>query len=289
MANWHYPRGSAAAAPWTTQVGAKTPGWEHTGLKVADLRPGQTANLPPAARERIVLPLSGSFDVTPEGGESLRLPGRASVWAGPSGIVYVGPGQGLAIAGEGRVAVAEAAASQPRPPRLLTAGDIPVELRGAGPSSREVRNFGVPGVLEAESIIACEVLTPAGNWSSYPPHKHDEELQGRETSLEEIYYFELRATQAGQGAPLGYQRVSASPGRDIDVLAEVHDGDVVLVPFGWHGPSMAAPGYDMYYLNVMAGPGRERAWRISDHPDHAWVRRAWAGQPVDPRLPFAES
>jgi 5-deoxy-glucuronate isomerase len=87
---------------------------------------------------------------------------------------------------------------------------------------------------------------------------------------------------------VGYQRVSASPGRHIDVLAEVADGDVVLVPFGWHGPSMAAPGYDMYYLNVMAGPGRERAWRISDHPDHAWIRQTWQDQETDPRLPFGE-
>ncbi|MDR2348638.1 MAG: 5-deoxy-glucuronate isomerase [Bifidobacteriaceae bacterium] len=285
MANWHHPRGSAAAPPWTTQIDANTPGWAQTGLRVAELKPGQEVRLPAAGRERIVLPLSGAFGVTPEGGPPMTV-GRTSVWDGPGGVVYVGPGQGLAIAGAGRVAVAEAAATESRPARLLDAADVPQELRGAGPSSREVRNFGVPGVLEAESIIACEVLTPAGNWSSYPPHKHDQELAGRETSLEEIYYFEFRPTVPGAGAPVGYQRVSASPSRDIDVLAEVRDGDIVLVPFGWHGPSMAAPGYDMYYLNVMAGPGRERAWRITDHPDHAWIRGTWEGQPPDPRLPF---
>jgi 5-deoxy-glucuronate isomerase len=167
----------------------------------------------------------------------------------------------------------------------------PIEFRGSGNMSREVRNFGTPGVAEAESIIACEVLTPGGNWSSYPPHKHDRELEGVETELEEIYYFQLRTAPDGgpapeRCAPLGYQRVSASDDRSIDVLAEVHDGDVVLVPFGWHGPSMAAPGYDMYYLNVMAGPGRERAWRITDHPDQTWLRTMWPHHQVDPRLPF---
>ena len=133
-----------------------------------------------------------------------------------------------------------------------------MELRGAGNCSRQVHNFGTPAALEADRFIVCEVLTPAGNWSSYPPHKHDEEKDG-ETNLEEIYYFETQVA-AGSGAPadadaIGYQRVYASDDRPIDVAAEVRTGDVVLVPYGWHGPAMAAPGYDLYYLNVMAGPG----------------------------------
>ena len=93
---------------------------------------------------------------------------------------------------------------------------------------------------------------------------------------------------AGPAGPgLGYQRVYGTPGRPLDLLAEVRTGDVVLIPHGWHGPSMAVPGYDMYYLNVMAGPGAERAWLICDDPAHAWVRDTWAGQPTDPRLPVA--
>jgi 5-deoxy-glucuronate isomerase len=129
-------------------------------------------------------------------------------------------------------------------------------------------------------MIVVEVLTPGGNWSSYPPHKHDEQREN-EVELEEIYYFEV----AGSGG-LGYQRVySSGPDRQIDVLAEVRSGDVVLVPYGYHGPSMAAPGYDMYYLNVMAGPG-ERVWRFCDDPAHAWIRGTWEGQAIDPRLPL---
>ena len=139
--------------------------------------------------------------------------------------------------------------------------------------------------------MACEVLTPAGNWSSYPPHKHDQERPG-ETVLEEIYYFEIAPGPPGPGGALrpgsGFQRVYGTADRPADLLAEVRTGDVVLIPHGWHGPSMAAPGYDMYYLNVMAGPGPERAWLSCDDPAHAWVRGSWAGQQADPRLPFGQ-
>ena len=159
-----------------------------------------------------------------------------------------------------------------------------MELRGAGTCSRQVNNFCTPEAFEADKLIACEVLTPGGNWSSYPPHKHDETSE-HETELEEIYYFEVAPGPQGQRG-LAYQRVYGTPGRPIDVLAEVRDRDVVLIPHGWHGPSIAAPGHDLYYLNVMAGPGPERAWRIVDDPDHAWVRDTWTDQPVDPRLPL---
>jgi 5-deoxy-glucuronate isomerase len=128
------------------------------------------------------------------------------------------------------------------------------------------------------------VLTPGGNWSSYPPHKHDEQRDD-ESELEEIYYFEVASGPSGPG--MAYQRVYGHEGADIDMLAEVRSGDVVTIPRGWHGPSMAVPGYDLYYLNVMAGPAAERAWVIRDDPAHAWVRETWPDQKVDPRLPFA--
>ena len=134
--------------------------------------------------------------------------------------------------------------------------------------SRQVNNFCAPEAFDfADRLIAVEVITPGGNWSSYPPHKHDEEIPGVETALEEIYYFEV----AGGG--FAYQRAY---GPEIDILEEVRSGDTVLLPSGYHGPSMAAPGYDLYYLNVMAGPG-ERAWRFTDDPAHAWIRDTWDG------------
>jgi 5-deoxy-glucuronate isomerase len=166
--------------------------------------------------------------------------------------------------------------------RYGAAEDVPVELRGAGNASRQVNNLCTPDWFDADRIMVVEVLTPGGNWSSYPPHKHDEDRPD-ETALEEIYYFEVAAHAGRPG--LGYHRVYGTAERPIDVCAQVGTGDVVVVPHGWHGPSMAAPGYHLYYLNVMAGQG-ERAWRFRDDPDHAWVRASWEGVVVDPRLPL---
>jgi 5-deoxy-glucuronate isomerase len=215
--------------------------------------------------------------------------GRRDVFSGPSDFVYVPRDAEVTIASDsgGRFALPSAVCERRLPLRYQPASAVPVELRGAGSASRQVNNFCTPDAFDADALIACEVLTPGGNWSSYPPHKHDE-ATATESELEEIYYFEVADGPVGPG--LAYQRVygSADSGddREIDVLAEVRSGDVVLIPYGWHGPSMAVPGYDLYYLNVMAGPGDERAWRICDDPAHGWVRDTWADQPVDPRLPF---
>lgn len=294
MTNWVYPLGTASDGAWQVSLGASdsavsVPDWAHTGLRVASLAPGASVELAADTEERIVVPLSGAFSVTTADGE-FPLRGRASVFDGPSDVYYTGTNTGLTVTSVdgGRVAIASAPTSNSYPARLIPAEDIPVELRGAGNCSRQVHNFGTPAALEADRFIVCEVLTPAGNWSSYPPHKHDEEKDG-ETQLEEIYYFETRVADAA--APdaadaIGYQRVYASDDRPIDIAAEVRTGDVVLVPYGWHGPAMAAPGYDLYYLNVMAGPGPVREWLISDDPHHGWVRRTWDNQTVDARLPF---
>ncbi|MFE5837298.1 5-deoxy-glucuronate isomerase [Arthrobacter sp. NPDC056493] len=295
MMNWVYPLGTAADGKWDVSLGASdstlsVAGWAHTGLKVGTLPPGASIELPAAAEERIVVPLSGAFTVTVSG-RGYGLTGRQSVFHGPSDVLYTGINKAVTISSHdgGRVAVATAPAKAEYPTRLIKAEDTPVELRGAGNCSRQVHNFGTPGALEADRFIVCEVITPSGNWSSYPPHKHDEEKEG-ETSLEEIYYFETRVAPGslvpGESDPIGYARVYASDERPIDVSAEIRTGDVILVPYGWHGPAMAAPGYDLYYLNVMAGPGRVRDWLISDDPHHGWIRQTWDGQEIDPRLPF---
>jgi 5-deoxy-glucuronate isomerase len=290
---WVYPLGTAADGAWQVSLGASdspTPvdGWAHTGIKIAELAPGEAVKLAAEAEERIVIPLQGAFTVTVDGMD-YQLRGRGSVFTGPSDVLYTGIETAVAISSPqgGRVAVALAAAKASYPVRLIKAEDTPVELRGSGICSRQVHNFGTPAALEADRFIVCEVITPAGNWSSYPPHKHDEEKDG-ETSLEEIYYFETRLAQNAPAPatvdPIGYARVYASDERPIDVNAEIRTGDVVLVPYGWHGPAMAAPGYDLYYLNVMAGEVRE--WNFVDDPAHAWIRDSWAGQELDARLPM---
>jgi 5-deoxy-glucuronate isomerase len=223
--------------------------------------------------EAIVVPLSGSARVAC-GGEAFELHGRRDVFAGPTDFAYLPPGASVSLAtpNGGRFAVATSRAEGTHPFRYGPVSAVPIEHRGGGPALREVRNFASATAFEADRLIAVEVITPGGNWSSYPPHKHDEEAPD-EAILEEIYYYEIADGPGGPG--LGYQRVYGTPDRPVDLLVEVRDQDVVLIPHGWHGPSMAAPGYDMYYLNVMAGPGAERAWRVTFDPAHAWVRNTW--------------
>ncbi|HUR74153.1 MAG TPA: 5-deoxy-glucuronate isomerase [Sporichthya sp.] len=280
----HLPRGSTAKGPWALEIASGRPGWEHTSLRILDLPPGGSHGWDTGDEEAVVLPLSGSAIVRCDTyGFDLR--GRQSVFDRVSDLAYVPRDATVSVssADGGRFAVAGARCERRLVPSYLPAENIPVEVRGAGNATRQVTNFGVPGVLEADRLIACEVLTPGGNWSSYPPHKHDEHLPGFESELEEIYYFEL----ARPG--LAYHRVYGTPDRPIDLLAEVGDGDVVLVPHGWHGPSIAAPGVDLYYLNVMAGPGSDRAWLICDDPAHTWVRGTWLEQECDPRVPMTSA
>lgn len=264
-------------------VAGQRDGWAHTSLWTVTLGAGETRTVDAPGQELLVVPLSGAVDVT-AGDSTFSLAGRADVFAGPTDVAYapVGTDVTLTSAQGGRFAICGAVTDVEMPARHLPATEVPVELRGAGQSSRLVRNFGTVGVLDAGSIIACEVVTPGGNWSSYPAHKHDEESE-HESALEEIYYFEVAAGPEGQPG-LGFHRTSSTPAGEIDVLHEVRDRDTVLVPHGWHGPCTAAPGHDMYYLNVMAGPGAERAWRISDHPDQTWIRSTWEHQEIDPRL-----
>jgi 5-deoxy-glucuronate isomerase len=137
------------------------------------------------------------------------------------------------------------------------------EIRGSGTNTRHVRNI-LPQNKEADSLLVVEVITPGGNWSSYPPHKHDTAAPGQETALEETYYHRFEPPQG-----FGFQRVYTDE-RDLDESLCVHDGDVVMVPRGYH-PVCAAHGYNLYYLNVMAGP--HRAWVIRNDPQHEWLIR----------------
>ena len=292
--DWFFERTSLARDGWESVVDKTIDGWKYTGIRVAELV-STSVPLEATAVERIIVPLSGSFTVTYQladdpGSHTQVLVGRKSVFHGPTDVLYLPTGTDAEISGTGRVAVAEAPTEKHFPAAYIPAEGVPVELRGAGRSSRQVHNFGTPQALAADRLIVCEVITPAENWSSYPPHKHDEHIPGHESHLEEIYYFET-ATAKGLDAPaaaepFGYMRTYASAAGPIDTLEEVHSGDIALVPHGWHGPCVAAPGYDLYYLNVMAGPDPDRVWQISDDPAHAWIRETWNGQEIDPRLPY---
>ncbi|HEX8487269.1 MAG TPA: 5-deoxy-glucuronate isomerase, partial [Propionibacteriaceae bacterium] len=283
------PAGASATDAYDLEITPESAGWGYSSLRILTLTAGGTHTFDTGPDEVIVLPLSGSA-VVEVGAASFALTGRTDVFAGPTDFAYlpIETSVTLSSSAGGRFALTGARTERVLPFRYGPADQVPVELRGAGQSSRQVRNFGTPGACEAGALIACEVVTPGGNWSSYPAHKHDEATD-TEAELEEIYYFEIAAGPAGQPG-FGFHRTSSSPGRPIDILEEVHDRDTVLVPYGWHGPCVAAPGHDMYYLNVMAGPprsggeGDQRAWLISDHPDQGWVRGTWPSQEIDPRL-----
>jgi 5-deoxy-glucuronate isomerase len=277
----YLPRGTTAEGPFRITVTPERAGWTYSGLKILALQPGQSHTWATGEDEVLVLPLSGSATVTCDG-QTFELQGRSDVFARVSDFCYAPRAATVTVSAPdgGSFAVPSARCTRRLQPRYGPAQDVPVELRGAGQASRQVNNFCSPEAFECDKLIAVEVLTPGGNWSSYPPHKHDETTEN-EAELEEIYYFETLG--------LAYQRVYGTASRPIDVLAEVGTGDVVLIPHGWHGPSIAAPGYDLYYLNVMAGPAAERAWRFCDDPAHAWIRGTWAGQAIDPRLPMTSA
>jgi 5-deoxy-glucuronate isomerase len=282
VSDLHHPAGSLAREPWTLDLNPSDAGWSWSSLRVLTLAGGGRHAFETGADEVLVLPLAGSCVIECEGVEH-RLRGRSGVFDSPTDFCYVPCGSSIVVSssGGGRFAVPGARADTRLPVRYRAAEEVPVELRGAGNCSRRIANYCMPTSFEAERLMTCEVVTPSGNWSSYPPHKHDEEKED-ETELEEIYYFEV-GDGPGEQPGFAFQRVYGTPGRPVDVLAEVRSGDVVVIPHGYHGPSMAAPGYDLYYLNVMAGPGA-RAWLATDDPAHAWVRSTWADQPVDPRL-----
>jgi 5-deoxy-glucuronate isomerase len=288
MRSEFYLPAGGSEAPYEVEVTPESAGWGYSSLRIVSLDAAGEHRFSTGHDEVVVVPLNGAVAVEVDGSHC-ELDGRANVFAGPTDVAYVGTGQVVTLHSErgGRFALCGARTDRSLPLRYLSSAKVPVELRGAGQSSRQVRNFGTPDALEASKIIACEVITPGGNWSSYPAHKHDTPSTD-ESELEEIYYFEIAAGPGGQPG-FGFMRTSSSPGKDIDILEEVHDRDTVLVPYGWHGPCVAAPGFDMYYLNVMAGPGAERVWKISDHPDQTWVRDTWTTQSIDSRLVTKES
>ena len=285
MTRYHVPAGTAAAGLFELELTPATTGWTYCSLRILSLPPGGRAAFVTGPEEMLVLPLSGSATVTADG-EHLDLAGRTSVFSGISDFAYLPIEAVVTIssAAGGRFALPGALASRRLPVRHGLPGAVPVELRGTGQTSRQVNNFCAPEVFDCDKLVAVEVLTPAGNWSSYPPHKHDR-AGTSEAVLEEIYYFEIDERERGSG--MAYQRVySSGPDRQIDVLAEVRSGDTVLVPHGYHGPSMAAPGHHLYYLNVLAGPAEQRSMSFSFDPAHAWVRDALASDPIDSRLPL---
>lgn len=286
-ADLYLPAGDPSAGQPVALVTPESAGWGYSGLEVRELRAGQTWTVELTRDEGLVLPLRGGAHVSVTGPESaeIDLAGRPGVFAGPPDFVYLPLGSTVTITSDdARILLSTTRATRVLPLRHVPKDQVRVDLRGAGNCSRQVNNFTMTADdVEAEHMLACEVITPGGNWSSYPPHKHDEHTD-TERELEEIYYFEVSDGPAGQPG-VGYYRNYGTDERPMDVQAEVRSGDVTLVPHGFHGPVMAPPGYDVYYFNVMAGPATDHRWLAVDDPAVTWVRRTWEDQEFDPRLP----
>ena len=289
-----FPKGDLAQNGWDVIVDNTIDGWQHTGLRIGDFAKNKSFTIAADKVERLIWPLDGdsitvSYTVDNKATD-VTLRGRQSVFHGRTDLQYLSIDTAVTITGTGRFIIAEAPAKNSCPPTFIDRDCVPVFVRGAGPSSRQIHNFGAPDELIADRFIVCEVIVPAGNWSGSPAHKHDTYIPGVESNLEEIYYFEAAlqrgATPTEKIDPIGYFRGYSADERSYDVLAEVRSGDVALVPYGWHGPVMAAPGYDLYFANVMAGPDPDRSWNVTDDPNQAWIRDIWPTQQPDPRLPY---
>jgi 5-deoxy-glucuronate isomerase len=243
------------------RVTPESAGWTYVGFEVLELRPHVAAARTCGRAEVCVVVVSGSVEILSEHGE-WGLAGRADPWAGPPDAAYLPPGSEFTLRGAGEIAVCWAPAhGGGAKARVLPGAEIEVETRGYGSLERTIYPI-LMGDEEAESLLVCEVRTPGGHWSSYPPHKHDRDALPAESLLEETYYHRVSPERG-----FGLQRVYSGD-RSLDETLAFGDRDCVLVPRGYHTVS-APPGYDLYYLNVMAGPTRR--WAVANDPDHEWT------------------
>ena len=264
--------------------------WRYLSFQAHALRRGEAVQVAaPGSEAAVVVLAGGGVRVEAAGSAGLDLVGRVSVFDGMPWAAYLPAGSVATVVGHpggGQestlVAIAEAPSSgRPGPseePVLIRPEDVEIEVRGAGNATRQVNHIIRPD-FPADRLLLVEVYTPAGNWSSWPPHKHDVDAMPGEAVLEEIYYYQLRHRE-GWALQRLYRRDGSR-----DALWAVRHGELVLVTDGYH-PFVAAHGYDAYYLNALAGDRRTMAF--SDDPDLAWTRGAWERLPVDPRVPLVQ-
>jgi 5-deoxy-glucuronate isomerase len=249
-------------------VTPESAGWTYVGFEAVALAPGATLARETGARETCVVVISGTAHVrSAEHGEWRDLGGRPDPFSGPPEGAYFPPGSAFVVEGAGdgaEIGLCHAPAQTGTAARALRAPAV--SERGYDVHQRTVGNIMMDNE-DAERLLVCEVITPSGHWSSYPPHKHDRDALPDESLLEETYYH--RVAPAGG---FGLQRVYTDDGT-LDETVAVHDRDVVLVPRGYHTVA-APPGVAVYYLNVMAGPSRQ--WSFTDDPALAWTRTAGA-------------
>ncbi len=254
---------SHAADGVSHRITPESAGWRYVGFEMRTLNAGARSKLDTEDKEVCVVILSGKARVTADGFDSGVIGERRNVFEGLPWSVYLPPKSAATIeaATDCELAICSAPAAGHLKARVIKPSDVGTLTRGAGTNARHIRNV-LPEDAEAESLLVVEVITPGGHWSSYPPHRHDRDALPDESYLEETYYHRLKPPQG-----FAFQRVYTDD-RSLDETLTVGDGDVVLVPKGYH-PVGAPHGYDLYYLNTMAGP--KRIWRFHNDPAHEWL------------------
>jgi 5-deoxy-glucuronate isomerase len=247
----------------TAHITPATAGWTYVGFDLWKLKAGAAAAGGEAGREVCLVFIAGKGHVTADGQDFGVIGDRNSPFAGKPWSVYVPAGKLWRVVAENDVtlAVCTSPGEGKLPARVIGPDALHQETRGKGNNVRHVTNI-IPEWDPAESLLVVEVITPGGNTSSYPPHKHDQDNLPHESLLEEVYYHRINPPQG-----FAFQRVYTDD-RSLDEAMAVDDGDVTLVPKGYH-PCATTHGYDLYYLNVMAGP--KRTWKFHNAEEHAWL------------------
>lgn len=250
-------------------VGPTEAGWDYVSLRVQQIQAGGFINYSTATDEVCLVPLKGTAKVESDGQEwTISRPG--AVFDGKPSALYLPVGSTMtitAVAEDVEIAIAGSRATELFPARLIIPDDIDVEIRGAGNAARQISHIIKPD-FPAHRLLVVEVFTPSGNWSSFPPHKHDVSNLPDESDLEEIYYYRINPSEG-----FGMQRLYAADG-SFDHAWVIKNGDLLLVPEGYHAFAIAH-GYTGYYLNVLAGNESIRTMQPSDDPAYAWVRQTW--------------
>lgn len=256
---------AARASGRVIDITPESAGWRYVGFALHRLPAGTAAAGEDAGREALLVLVTGAAKVTVAGADLGELKSRSDIfaWTKPQ-CVYVPAGAAWEVAATAatELAVCSAPGGPGRAPMVIGPADIEEVTRGKGANTRHIHPLLMEEREGADSLLVTEVLTPQGNWSSYPPHKHDTDDFPQETLLEETYYHRLNPPQG-----FGLHRIYTDD-RSVDETVAFGDGDVTLVPRGYH-PTAAPYGYDLYYLNVMAGP--RRSWRFRNDPDHDWI------------------
>ena len=256
--------------PGTGRVSHITPesaGWSYVGFDLHRLKPGETVSDKTGKREVCLVFVTGRGSAE-AGGKALgSLGSRTSPFEGKPWSAYVPEGSTWSVTAETNLELAVCSApglGGGLPVRVIAPETLGQEVRGKGTNTRYVTNI-LPEGEPADSLLVVEVITPGGHTSSYPPHKHDQDNLPAESYLEETYYHRLNPPQG-----FAFQRIYTDD-RSLDESMAVEDGDVVMVPKGYH-PCAACHGYDLYYLNVMAGP--KRTWKFHSAREHEWLMKA---------------